>query len=68
VFPREGEGAEDPADPGRGVMPMDVIADGADRRAGVMGGTEQRDRLRGRAARVVRIRRSCAATSAPRRS
>ena len=36
-------------------MGVDVIADGADRRTGMMGGTQQRQRLRGRPSWLITV-------------
>lgn len=55
VLLRECEDAQDAADPGRALMLMNVIADRADRGAGVMGGSVQRDRLRGTPTRAVGV-------------
>src|SRR5262249_10684143 len=55
VFACEGEHAEDAADTGRTVVPVDVIADGTDRQAGLMGSAEQGQRFRGRATGAIGI-------------
>ena len=55
VFLCEGKQAEDAADAGFAIVTMDVIGEGAERATDALRGGEERDRLRRRARRSVRV-------------
>ena len=55
MFLGERQDAEDAADPGGAVVPMDVVADRADRRAGPLARGQQRQRLERGPGRAVGV-------------
>ena len=65
VFLGQGEDAEDATNAARALMLVDVIADGADRGAGMVRGAQDGQRFRRRAGRTIGVLDAMPAARAP---